>query len=58
MLKSFIVHKDDNTLIVSQHIPEEFTEEGAEDYDDQKNLMQSYSLQHDYIKNEGEMMVA
>jgi hypothetical protein len=55
MCKSFIVHKDENTLIVSQHIPEEFTEEAA---NDSMNLMQSYSLQHDYIKNEGEMMVA
>jgi hypothetical protein len=27
MLKSFIVHKDENTLIVSQHIHTEFAEE-------------------------------
>ena len=28
MIKSFIVQKDENTLIVSQHIPQEYSAEG------------------------------
>ena len=46
MLKSYIVEKDEDTLIVSQHIPSDFGEESKH----HKTLMKSYQLKADYIK--------
>jgi hypothetical protein len=40
MLKSYIVEKDEETLIVSQHIPSDFGEESKH----HKTLMKSYQL--------------
>lgn len=48
MNKSYIVEKDDETLIVSQHIPSEFGEESKH----HKNLMKSYQLKSDYLEEE------
>jgi hypothetical protein len=50
MLKSYIVQKDEETLIVSQHIPSDFGEESK----NHKNLMKSYQLKKDYIKYQEE----